>query len=307
MAANRLMAAARAWRVPGAQPGATADELRPSDEARLEDEAREGGRPEDGLAPEHAPTPEHAFAPDYALAPEQGLAPQHRADAALDASHRERLELLCDILRCALELEAPCDFAAAPGGRDLNESVFFAHFSEWSELLREWNELNLRSRHAPDRLWGRVALECERRHLTEPPVALGGVIDKLAILTCKRAREWQLEAPHALALNLVGDRIGGVDHLALYLERERISSLAGPPEEAQRSLEGTARVLQAIFEEIQRSPEARAISAARDSMLELKHDLISRLAAAAPDALILAAGCPMCAATPQPAAGLRLV
>ncbi len=266
MAANRLRAAARSWRISGAAPGLPREE------------------PGSG----------------------RGLAPR-----PLDAAHLERLELLCDILRCALELEAPCDFAAAPGGHELNESVFLAHFGEWGELLREWNELNLRSRHAPDRLWGRVALACERRHLTEPPVALGGVIDKLAILTCKRAREWQLDAPHLLALHLVGDRIGGIDHLALYLERERISSLAGPPAEPERSLNGTARVLQAIFDELQRSPEARAISANRDCLLELKHDLLSRLAALAPDALTAAGDCPICAVAPslpeaQPSPALKV-
>jgi hypothetical protein len=227
-----------------------------------------------------------------------GVAPAGAPREPVDALHRERLELLGGILRCALELEAPCDLAAAPGGRALNESIFFAHFEEWADLLREWDELQLRSRSAPGELWARAARACEQWRLAEPPLALGAVVDKLAILTLQRAREWQLDTPRELAAQLVTDRVGGRDQLTLYLERERVARAAGDPAQAEEALNATARALQAIFDELQRSPEARTISATRDGLLELKHELLSRIGALRLDAASFAAECPLCAAGP---------
>lgn len=214
------------------------------------------------------------------------------ARTALAPLHLERLELLRDILLCALELEAPCDFAAAPGGRALNERIFFAHFESWRELLREWDELQIRSRGAPGRLWAAAAGACERHGLQEPPVALGSVTDKLAILTLARARDWQLDTPHELSMQLVEDRISGVEYLTLYLERERIASLPGA--RSADSLQAIARSLQATFNELQGTAEAHAISATRDSLLELKHELLSRGASLRAEAAAPAADCPLC-------------
>lgn len=206
----------------------------------------------------------------------------------------ERLELLRELLDGALERESPCDLGAAPAGRALNESILFAHFAELAEPLREWDELQLRARCAPDRVWARVADACREHHLSEPPVALGGVVDKLAILTCRRAREWRLEEPERLALKLLKDRVGGLDHLTLYLERERISSLPDPGAGSERALAATAAAIQAIFDELQHGSEARSISATRDALLELKHDLIARLSSLTLRSAQEAPGCPMC-------------
>lgn len=220
----------------------------------------------------------------------------------LDALHLERLDLLRDILRCALELETPCDFAAAPGGRALNEEIFFSHFEQWRGLRAEWDELLMRNRAAPDRLWGRVAEGCARWRLEEPPVALGNAIDKLAMLTMRRAREWQLDAPSQLSLQIVSDRVGGLDRLTLYLERERVAAAPATLGEAEQMLVKIGEILQAIFDEVQQSPEARAISAARDSLIDLKHELLARLGE--PDAaLVPVPGCPLCDArrgAPEP-------
>jgi hypothetical protein len=215
--------------------------------------------------------------------------------ASVGPAHVERLELLREILKCAIELESPCDFAGAPGGRELNEGIFFGHFGEWRGLLSEWDELQVSTRLAPERLWARIEHGCAQWRLTEPPVALGTVIDRFAILTLARARAWQLETPCELSLQPARDRIRGADQVSLYMERERVASIAGPLPEGERRLEGIAQVLQGLFDEVQHAPEAHAVSATRDRLLDLKHELLSRVGALLPEAAEPVPGCPLCA------------
>ena len=208
-------------------------------------------------------------------------------------SHFRRIEALRELIRSAIELEAVCELSGGLEGRQLNEEVFHAHFGEWVELLEHWDALIEEKRVAPDPLWAKIASECAAGQLQEPPFSLGALIDRLAIILIRRAREWQLGGEWEPNLRLESDRIGGAACWTLYLEGERVARIAG---EAEDALRRHGETIVALIRRLEHSEEARAISDNRDAILELKQYLLERFVELAAEPVQRANGCPVCEA-----------
>jgi hypothetical protein len=221
--------------------------------------------------------------------------------------HRESLEAHMDVLRMAIELEGPCDYGDKPGAEPHNREQFLAHFGELEAQLEEWDARVERVRAAPNALWNWFARGASRHGITEPPFALGPLIDRLAILTAERSRKGQLEMPRALALEHFRDRIAGGECLSLYLEGQNISQLpAEPKATAQARVDAASQLVQALFDDAQASNQAHEIVDAHEALLDLKQPLLDRLAVhASVDAIMLAPDCPECRRLRQSGGGER--
>jgi hypothetical protein len=210
--------------------------------------------------------------------------------------HEEDLEALVDVLRSTVQLEAQCDYAEPPNGRQRNRRAFVAHFGGSGELFEAWDAAVLRTRTAPAALWGWFARAANDRGIVEPPFAVGALIDRLATWTLERARRGQLDTPHGLYLQHFKDRVEGREHMSIYVEGQKIAKL--PCEERAdviERLEAADGLIQSLFDDAQTCVEACEIEHARDSLLELKQQLLDHLAkAAATSPIVVARGCPVC-------------
>jgi hypothetical protein len=215
--------------------------------------------------------------------------------APVEPHHQEDLEALRNVLQAALELESRCDFADPPGSQQ-NRDCFLAHFSGLEIGLEEWNAEVERVRAAPGALWDWYASAAVKRGINEPLFAVGPLIDRLATWTVERARHGKLSIPHELYLQHFKDTFGGEEYVSIYVEGQKVAKLPGERRlGAQRQTERVDRLIQRLFDDAQRCEEAREITHARDSLLDLKHDLLDRLALSARFTPVLfAAACPSC-------------
>jgi hypothetical protein len=236
------------------------------------------------------------------IPPENRLSLQH-----VDPLHNHELRSLAELLRMGIELEAHCDFFGTTEERAWSRAVFLAHFESWREALSEWDELVDRERTGPNALWEELAQACEERGLTEPRVSSGPLIDQLAVRTVKRARGWELDSPSELGIQIAPSRLGGELQYSLYIDTQRVASLA---DSSTTDVEGEmlelAKTIQAVFDKLQGSSGARAISDNRDRLLTLKRRLLSGLANAEDSyGIAAAARCPVCVESMQSQAPLR--
>ncbi len=215
---------------------------------------------------------------------------------AVEEAHQEDLETLLDLVRATVELESRCDYADPHGGPEHNREAFLAHFSELDASLAAWDERVERVRAAPAGLWEWFAGAAVELGISEPPFAVGALVDRLAVLTVDRSRRGQLRAPHELSLERFKDTLAGQKYLSVYLEGQRVASLRYPPEGDCDDQAATAeRLIQRLFDQAQACEEAQEIDNARDAMLDLKQHLLSMLAqCAAADPVAFAPDCPVC-------------
>jgi hypothetical protein len=217
----------------------------------------------------------------------------------VDAAHREELEALMDLLRITIELESPTDYGDPPdtgsGVRgDRNRAAFLAHFAELKRPLRRWDDTVESVLSAPGALWEWFARSTGRRGISEPPYAVGPLIDRLAILTIERARHGRLGVPHTLYIQRFADRSDGEVLVSLYVEGQNVARLPG------EQVPGAEHVIQALFDEAQKCRQAGEIVEARDSLLAIKQPLLDVLAVhASLDEIAFAADCPICQAAPR--------
>ena len=115
-----------------------------------------------------------------------GTAEAEHAPRVVGAEHREELEALLDLMRMSVELDDRCGTGAGPGGASSNDATLRAHFAELHARLGEWDERVERVRAAPGALWGWFERSAPREGISEPPFAVGALIDRLAILSCRR-------------------------------------------------------------------------------------------------------------------------
>lgn len=203
------------------------------------------------------------------------------------ARHQADLETLLELMRANVQLEGRCHIGDGDG-RD--RAAFSAHFQELGSSLEEWNARVDRSRTAPGSLWEWLAREARRRGITEPPYAVGTLVDRLAIIVLERALSGGLAIRRELTLQPFGEGSGGRRSLALYLTGARIARL--PPD---AELEPSTWLVQGLFDDAVECEEAIEIAGARDSLLDLKHQLLDRLAReAAVDPIPVAEACPVC-------------
>ncbi|HYM54669.1 MAG TPA: hypothetical protein VES97_04860 [Solirubrobacteraceae bacterium] len=237
----------------------------------------------------------HSYATDLALA-RLRLAGEDDVPAPVDPKHREDLETLRNVVRAAIELESPCDFADPPNGGQDNRRAFLAHFGELEDALVEWDAEVERARSAPGALWEWYARAAAERGITEPPFAVGSLIDRLATWTVERARNGQLNSPHDLYLQHFKDAFEGEEYVSVYAEGQKVARLPGEPRaDVRRRTVAANRLIQTLFDDAQACEAAQEIGRARDSLLDLKHELLDRLAlhgTATP--VVFAPGCPCC-------------
>jgi len=190
----------------------------------------------------------------------------------------EDLESIRCLVHASIALETACDYGGALADQAAGRRVFLAHWPELAHPLAQWDSAVERSRAAPAALWAWLAVACETHDLTEPEFSVGSVVDQIALLTLRRARNWQLATPHQLEIEALEDRHAAAGLVALYLKGQRIASLATKSNNAGNIRPGAAidRV-QHLFDSAQRSSQAQAISDARDRLLELQGPLLSAL------------------------------
>jgi hypothetical protein len=219
----------------------------------------------------------------------------------VDPAHREDLEALMDLLRVAIQLESRCDYGDEPGD-DQRRRSFLAHFGELQAPLEEWNAAVARVEAAPGALWGWLARSTIERGFSEPPFAVGGLIDRLAILTGARARQGRLETPHRLFLEHFRDRLGGGEGVSLYVEGQNVARLPSDPAGTlDERIAAAEELIQTLFDDAQRCGETGEIVQAQDALLDLKQPLLDRLALhAAVDLILFAPDCPVCSERPPP-------
>ncbi len=210
--------------------------------------------------------------------------------------HREDLETLLDVVRASVELESRCDYADPPSSPQHNRQAFTAHFTELGALLKEWDAGVERVRTAPGGLWEWFALAAADRGIAEPPFVLGALIDRLAVWTVERSRHGELGHPHALDLQHFTDGFGSEQCLSVYVEGQKIARLPVEPRaDLERRAEAADQLVQGLFGDAQNCEEAREVGEARDSLLDLKQQVLDRLTEHATGSAILsAAGCPFC-------------
>jgi hypothetical protein len=245
-----------------------------------------------------------SYANDLALA-RLRHAGEGDAPVPVERSHEEDLDVLRDVLRAALELESRCDFADPPKGEQRNRESFLAHFADLQDALEEWDSEVERARSAPGELWDWYARTAAARGIDEPLFAVGPLIDRLATWTVQRARNGQLDTPHELYLQHFKDAFEGEEHVSVYVEGQKVAKLPGDAHgNLQRRTEAADRLIQALFDDAQMCGEAKQIGHARDTLCDLKHELLDRLELQASlTPVLFASGCPFCERSFEPRAG----
>jgi hypothetical protein len=211
-------------------------------------------------------------------------------------AHREDLEARMDLLRMAVELEGACEFGDPPGRGEERREAFMAHFRELKAPLEEWNERVDGVRAAPAAVWGWYERAARKRGVSEPPFAVGALIDRLAILTAERSRQGELDVPRELQIERFRDRVSGVERVSLHMEGQNVARLPSEPSATiDQRAEAAEATLQKLFDDAQRSNEAQDVANARDALVALKQPLLERLAIhASVDDILFAPDCPVC-------------
>jgi hypothetical protein len=212
------------------------------------------------------------------------------------AEHLESLEAQMDKLRVAIELDRRSDFADQRDGAQANRGSFLAHFPELERALEEWDSIVDRAQAAPGSVWGWFAQATNERGFSEPPFAVGRLIDRLATLTVERARHGRLDKPHRLALQHFGNRSTCGDYVSMYVEGENVAQLpAESGTNPQRQITTAERRVQALFDDAQSCKQAEEVASATAALRAIKQPLLDRLAHhASADAVVFAASCPLC-------------
>ncbi len=244
------------------------------------------------------PAPDNEPADGLGVGGAPGSASEESGRAALHIAHQDELEATFDMLRTSVELEMRSDFGGARSGQPSGRVVLLAHFGVLRHALEEWDAAVARAALAPGTLWQLVAASVAERGISEPPVAIGSLIDRLALTTLERSRRGLLGAPHELYFQQLPSRLKGAAVMTLYVEGQPVATVADANGTgAELELDITARVIQAMFEEAQGSGEALEVDEARDSLLILKQDLLASLeSCAAQLPVALRDECPACRA-----------
>ena len=223
------------------------------------------------------------------------------------AEHLENLEAQMDMLRVAIELESRSDFGDLQDDDQHNRTSFLAHFAELDTALEEWDTMVERVQAAPGSVWGWFAQATSERGFTEPPFAVGPLIDRLATLTVERARHGRLDTPHRLYLQHFKNRSTRGEHVSVCVEGQNVAQLpAEPAATPQRQIEAAGQRVQALFDDAQSCKQAEELASARDALLVVKRPLLDRLALhASVEAVAFAASCPFCQGDARLAASAR--
>jgi hypothetical protein len=204
------------------------------------------------------------------------------------------------MLHAAIRLERRTNFGDPHTDEQQNRISFLAHFAELDSALEQWDSLVERANTAPASVWGWFAQATSDRGFTEPPFAVGPLIDRLAALTVERARQRQLEKPHQLQFQRFTDRSIDGTHHSVYVEGQNVLGLADEPiTGAEEQIEAAEQRIQVLFDDAQASVQAEQVASAMSALLAAKQLLLDRLALhASAEAVTFAEGCPVCQTQP---------
>jgi hypothetical protein len=210
--------------------------------------------------------------------------------------HLEELEAQMDMLRVAIEREDRADFGEARGVDRSNRASFLTHFADLDAPLEEWDAVAERAQAAPGSVWRWLTQATSERGFTEPPFAVGPLIDRLATLTVERARRGRLHKPHLLDLEYVESRSVYGTHVDVYVDGQNVAELpATSVASTQGQLEAIGQRIQELFDDAQSCEQAKEVASATDALLMLKRPLLDRLALhASTDAVAFDASCQAC-------------
>jgi hypothetical protein len=266
--------------------------VRPSVERLFEEQkARPSGEGADRRSPAHAQN----CVSDASGSCNCDRRPRGQDEVSIEPNHEEELEALLDLLRTAVKLEARCGDHVVPAVRD-GAATLHTHFADLEPWLEEWDAEVERTQMAVAALWDWYTRAAGARGITEPPFTLGPLVDCLAIRTVERARNGKLRRHQELSIEHLPDRIGGVERMNIYVEGQRVAGFPRPQhDDVEQPAYAFDHLIQALFDDAQRSDEARAIDRARDSLLAHKRRLLRRLAEYAADARMrYEPGCRIC-------------
>ena len=221
----------------------------------------------------------------------------HTRSPPVSLAHSDDLHTVLAVVRLSVELESTCDYGDAARGEQSNREAIGAHFGELALALEAWDAEVARARVAPSAVWAWFERSAADLDITEPPFALGSLVDCLTILILERSRRWELGVAYALRFEHFDERVASESCVSLYVEGQRAAQFTvAPVADIDRRLGGARRSIQSLFDGAQISDCAREISNSRDSLLELKHELTARLAPPVqPTRVRFAADCPHCA------------
>jgi hypothetical protein len=218
------------------------------------------------------------------------------AEAALNTEHQEGLDALLSSVQLAVGLGNRCDYGDRPGEEPSNRQALAAHFHDLEAALKEWDVAVERVRVAADALWEWFAREARDRGVREPPYVMGALVDRLATRTIERARREELGERYELGCQHFDDAFDGGRRVTVYVEGQKVAEVHGEPDtDLARRVEGVDGLIQALFDDAQRSEQAQEIGDARDALLDLKLALQRALALQANVTdLSLSSDCPKC-------------
>lgn len=218
------------------------------------------------------------------------------AGALVGGEHLEKLEAQMDVLRVAIERGDRADFGEPRGVDRSNRASFLTHFADLDAPLHEWDTVAERAQATPGSVWRWFTQATSERGFTEPPFAVGRLIDRLATLTVERARQGRLHKRRRLELEYVERRSAYGTHVDVYVEGQNVAGLpATSAASTQAQLEAIGQRIQELFDDAQSCKQAKEVASATHALRIAKRPLLDRLALhASTDAVAFNAGCPVC-------------
>jgi hypothetical protein len=239
-------------------------------------------------------------------APDPLARAEGHAGRPLGTEHLEDLEAHMDRLRAAIERESFSDYADLPGGDQANRTSFLAHFADLDAAVEEWDTVVALVQAAAASVWEWFAQATSERGFTEPPFAIGPLIDRLATLTLQRSRHGR-RGTHPLDLQYLANRSARGEQMSLYVEGRNVAEL--PAESAanpQRGIAAAGQRVQDLFDDGQSSEQAAELASVRDALVAIKQPLLDRLALhASVEAVAFATSCPVCQRGARPEISAR--
>ena len=185
----------------------------------------------------------------------------------------------------------PVDYGDAPDGEHQNRDLFVAHFPSLVPELDTWHAAIDRVEVSVRRLRDWIPREVQRHGFVEPNYFDGTVAECFSEVTVDRARRHELDDPRKIGLRCVRDVTteGGKERWSAYLHSGRAEiKVAELGHEVQavlkegiadfnRVISGIEVDLQACFDAIQRSDEARRVADEQSALTALRQPLMDQL------------------------------
>ena len=213
-------------------------------------------------------------------------------DTFVGQTHRDILDGLITSMQLVVPNGLPIDYGDKPGGEQQWERSFRAHFNALATSLDAYHAVIADRSAAEQALAESLQPLVTKWGFEDSAVDGNGAGNVFIAVTRLRALRQQLDEDHTVRMRCVEDVVSpeGEKRWSGYLQSDQGETKAAEFDEdvSEFSESGTANLqarvasveanLQALFDEMQRSETARAISAAQDAASDLRQPIIDRLA-----------------------------